>query len=126
MADASDYMENQVMDAVVNAGSFSVAVPWISLHTADPGETGATEVTGGSYARQNGSAAFPAAAAGSVSNDVLIEFTGMPAVTVTHVGIWDASTAGNFIMKGVLSASQAVGAGNTFQIKIGDLTLSLA
>ena len=49
----SNYLENKLLDAVFNATAFNVTGdPYISLHTADPGETGASEVTGGSYARQ--------------------------------------------------------------------------
>lgn len=119
----SNYLEVELLDAVFNAGAFSVTTPYISLHTADPGETGASEVTGGSYARQ--SASFGAAADGAVANDVAIEFTLMPAETITHVGVWDADTAGNFLWGGALAASKTTNAGDTFQIAIGDLDVTL-
>jgi len=119
----SDYLENELLDAVYNADAFSVTTPYVSLHTADPGETGASEVTGGSYARQAGS--FGVASGGAVSNDALIEFTDMPACTVTHVGVWDAATAGNFLWGGALAASKTVNAGDTFQIPVGDLDVTL-
>ncbi len=69
---------------------------WVSLHTADPGTTGASEVAGGSpaYARKQttwtGGASDGVVAGSAVSIDV-------PAGTYTHVGIWSASTAGTFL-----------------------------
>jgi hypothetical protein len=119
----SNYLEAKVLDAVFNNVSLAVATPYISLHTADPGETGASEVTGGSYVRQAGS--FAAASGGTITSDAAVNFTGMPAVTVTHVGVWDASTAGNFLWGGALAASQAVGVGNTFSIASGDIDVTL-
>jgi hypothetical protein len=98
----SDYSENKIIDAFFNATSFGLAGnPWVALHTADPGDTGTSEVTGGSYARQQTD--FTAASSGSTSNVATITFTSMPAVTVAAIGVWDASTAGNFLMGGWLS-----------------------
>lgn len=86
---------NKAVDAVaVNGGA-----DWFSLHTADPGTTGANEVVGGSYTRELVS--FPASVSGSstatgATHDV-------PAgTTVTHFGRWTASTAGTFFCGGAL------------------------
>ena len=120
----SNYLENKLLDAVFNATAFNVTGdPYISLHTADPGETGASEVTGGSYARQQ--AAFGAAASGALSNSANIDFAGMPAVTVTHVGVWDAASAGNFLWGGALTASKVVNSGDTFRLPAADLDVTL-
>jgi len=45
--------------------------------------------------------------------------------TYTHISLWDASTAGNCIFTGPLSASKTVNAGDTFTIPSGQLTVSL-
>jgi hypothetical protein len=120
----SNYAENKLLDAVFNAASFGLAGdPYVSLHTADSGETGASEVAGGSYARVQ--AAFDTAASGAVSNTAIIDFTGMPAATVTHVGIWDASGAGNFLWGGALAAPKTTGAGDTLRLPAGDLDVTL-
>lgn len=123
----SNQWENEILDHIFNnSAAPAVTTPYVSLHTADPGETGASEVTGGSYARQSGG--FGAAAAGAVANTANIDFTGMPAVTVTHVGIWSSSTAtasSNFVWGGALTASRSVGAGSTFRIATGDLDVTL-
>lgn len=67
---------------------------YISVHTADPGTTGASESTGGSpvYARK--AAVFGAAVNGTAT---AAELTfDVPASTITHFGVWSAVTAGTF------------------------------
>ena len=121
----SDFAENELLDALLNNGSFAGgATVYVSLHTADPGEAGANEVAGGSYARQ-ASGGFAAAAGGTTDNDAIIDFTLMPAETMTHVGIWDAVTAGNFLIGGALAANKTTNAGDTFRIAAGDLDVTL-
>lgn len=120
----SNYLENKFLDAAFNNTSYAAgADPYISLHTANPGETGTSEVTGGSYARVQ--AAFGAAASGVVTNSANIDFSGMPAATVTHVGVWDDGSAGNHLWNGPLTSSVVVSAGATFRIAAGNLTVSL-
>jgi len=100
---------------------------YVSLHDGDSGEDGANEVSGGSYARQ-ASGGFAAAGSGTTDNDALIDFAGMPAVGgggVTHVGIWDAVSAGNFLVGGALTAARVVTAGDTLRIPAGDLDVTL-
>jgi hypothetical protein len=92
---------NLAVDAVATAGT------WISAHTADPGTTGTSEVTGGAYARQQ--TTWGTASGGSrVGSQVTIPIpTG---TTVTHIGIWSASTAGTF-REGASITSQAFPSG---------------
>lgn len=118
-----NYAENKILDKVFRNTDFTVTTPYLSLHTDDPGETGANEVTGGSYARQ--AATFDAAANGATANSGAINFTSMPGVTVTHVGLWDASSNGNFLWGGAATASKVVNAGDTYQVGAGDLDITL-
>jgi hypothetical protein len=71
---------------------------FISLHTGDPGNTGASEVAGGSYARQ--SATFTNAGSNPTvaSNNALIQYPTATAAwgTITHFGIWSAASGGTF------------------------------
>lgn len=119
----SNDMENKILNKVFRNVDFTVTTPFVSLHTADPGETGASEVTGGSYARQAGTFTVPAA--GATENTANIDFTNMPAVTVTFVGIWDASSGGNFVWGGALAASKTVNSGDTFRITAALLDITL-
>lgn len=110
------------------AGSF-----YISLHTADPGETGdqtTNEATYTSYARvavARSGAGWTISGA-NASNAAAINF---PAATggtntITHFGIGsDSSAAGNLFFKGALTASLAVSSGITPSFAIGELDVNL-
>jgi hypothetical protein len=94
----SDYLENKLNDKVHKDTAFTSTTNHVSLHTGNPLETGASEVAGGSYARQAVNAAgWNASAAGVTDNVNAISFTGLPAATIVAVGIWDALAAGNFL-----------------------------
>jgi len=114
--------ENQVLDEIFNAGAgtFPSADPYISLHTADPGETGANEATGGSYARQQ--TAFGAAASGTLSNSGNIDFASMPAATIVGWGVWDAVSAGNCFWTGWFSTVGRVGVVEAADLTNNDIT----
>jgi hypothetical protein len=87
----------------------------LSLHTGAPGADGtANEVVGGTYARQ--SATFGAAANAAAVLSAAIEFAGMPACTVTHVGVWTDEVTPVFLMSGALGTPKAVPAGETFRL----------
>lgn len=110
------------------AGSF-----YISLHTADPGETGTqttSEATYTSYARvavARSGAGWTISGA-NVSNAAAVNF---PAATggtntITHFGIGSAlTTAGNLFFKGALDNPLAVSSGITPSFAIGDLDVNL-
>lgn len=98
-----------------------VATVYASLHTADPGLTGASESTGGSYARQ--ATAFDAPSGGATANTAEENFTSMPASTVTHFGVWDASTVGNFLLGAALDSSVSPAAGDTVRFIAGAMDI---
>ena len=115
---------NKIIDKILNATNFTEPTSvYVSLHTSNPGENGASEVTGGTYSRTV--ASFSAGANKTTSNDVIIEFDGMPATTVTHIGLWDAASGGNFWWGGALTASKTLTAGDTLKIPVGDLDVTL-
>jgi hypothetical protein len=93
----SNFLENEILDHILGTGAYTSPTVWGSLHSDSPGETGANELTGGSYARQT--IAFAVAAAGTASNSAQEEWdlTGVTAGDVTHIGLFDAVSAGNFL-----------------------------
>jgi hypothetical protein len=122
-----------VGDATGLRGSTTAGVFYISLHTADPGETGSqntTEAGYTSYARVSvaRSTAGWTVTSGVADNDAAITFpaaTGGSA-TCTNFGIGsDSTAAGNLFLKGALSASLAVTNGITPSFAIGALDVSL-
>ena len=121
---ASNYLELAILDHIFGGTAFSVpATVYIGLHTANPGETGATaEVAVGAYARKdvtNDNTGWDAAAAvsglGTTKNAAIIQFTdpsGANWGTITHFSIWDASSGGNCLVFGALNASVVVNDGD--------------
>ena len=45
--------------------------------------------------------------------------------TVSHVGIFDASTSGNLLAYAALTASKAIDTGDVFRVPAGDLDITL-
>ena len=122
---------NAVLDAI---GDMSLhAATYISLHTGDPGTTGASEVAGGSYARvqvnaqAGASPAWAAAAAAAMVNSGAITFPqGGGDAAVTHFGLWTAATAGTFIRGGALDAGFTYSSTVTPEFADGALELTEA
>jgi len=81
------------------------------------------EVTGGTYLRQDITAAFGDAANGAAANDAAIEFTLMPATTVYTFCIATSSSAGGTqIWQCALTASKTLSVGDTLRFAIGAIT----
>lgn len=75
------------------ADAFAAGATWISVHTGDPGTTGANEVVGGPYARKQ--TVWGAASGGDrIGSQVLVDVgAGGP---YTHFGVWSAVSGGTF------------------------------
>lgn len=95
MARASSTAENNALAGIfaASAPTASATSNWVTLHTADPGTTGASEnANSGSYARIQYSAGTPSS--GSISNTGAMTFTTGGTVAVTHVGTFTSATYG--------------------------------
>lgn len=92
------------------------AVQAAKLHTGDPGSAGANNAAAGDTTRK--ALAFAAASAGSISlSSTPSSWTnGGTSETLTHISVWDSTTAGNFQYSAALTASQAWATGNTFTL----------
>ncbi len=107
----------------------------VGLFTVNPADdgTGATEVTGGSYAREayakNGTnwGSSAAGAPSTIQNLVAITFTQATASwgTVTGWGYFTAITAGTLLFFAALTTSKAVDNGDTAEFAIGSLVAQL-
>lgn len=100
---------------------------YVSLHTADPGDTGANEISGAAYARV-GPVAFANAGNNPTvsSNSAILTYVAATGAwgTITHFGTWDALTAGNFRGSGALTTPKAVNSGDTARFVAGALTIT--
>ena len=128
MSEMSNYLENALINATLrNTAYTSPATVYLALYTTDPTDADSgTEVSGSAYARQ--SITFGAPSNGVSTNSAAIEFpqaTGSWG-TITHIGIRDASTAGNLLYHSPLDASKTIATGDVFRVAIGSLSVTLA
>jgi len=123
-----------VGDATGLRGSSTAGSFYISLHTADPGETGTqstseTAYTGYTRILMARSGAGWTVVGNSVSNAAAITFgtcTASPGSPVTFFGIGsDASGAGNLFFSGALGASYQPAVSNAPNFAIGTLTTTV-
>ena len=122
----SNYLETELLDHVfANNAYTSPTTVYVSLHTANPDEDASgAEVSGGGYVRQAGSFTV---SGDTATTSAAVEYPTATANygTVTHVGIWDASTAGNMLAYAALTASKTISTGDVFRIPTGDLDITL-
>ena len=128
-ADFTNYLENKVADHLFRATTYTPGTLYVGLFTAasncDVGTV--TEVSGGSYARvsvtkadaswkgTHGSATGNSSGTGgTVSNAAAITFPAPTAGwgTVTHFGLNDASTSGNWLICAALTTPKTINNGD--------------
>lgn len=138
MSNFTNYSEDIIINSWLRStAAYKPSAIYIGLWTttltdASTGSSG-TEVSGGSYAREqvaqaDGSWDATVGGDGHTQNTSAIVFTTATANwgTITDVGICDAASAGNMLFYGALSASKIVNNGDTFQFNAGDLDITLA
>lgn len=79
-----------IAESAANAALDSFTITTASLHSDNPGLTGANEVTGGSYARQ--SFTFSAASAGARVGNATSVFDVINGTTINWVAYWNGPT----------------------------------
>lgn len=121
MSAMSNYLEEKLCDVTLRGGTFSSpGQVYLALFTADPTDANVTanEANAGTnypgYTRVS-CGATPASAftaidsAGLTQNANVITFPalgGASPVTITHWGIYDASSGGNLLFHGAMTASK--------------------
>lgn len=128
MAAMSNYLETALVNAVLRNTSYtSPTTVYVGLFTSDPTDAGSgTEVSGGSYVRK--AMAFASPTNGATSNSSAVEFDQATASwgTVTHFGLFDASSSGNLLLHGVLTTSKTIDDGDVFKFATSALTATFA
>ena len=81
------------------------AATYIKLHTGDPGAAGTANA---SAVTTRQSATFSAASGGAIALSNSPAFTMTTTETITHISVWDASTAGNLLWTAALTTSKSV------------------
>ena len=122
----TNFLETEILDHVFAGSAYTApSQHYLGLFTSAPGETGGgTELSGSGYARQQINFTT---SGDTTSNNAAVEFptaTGSWG-TVTHVGVFDASTSGNLMVYATLTASKTVASGDVFRVPSGDLDITL-
>ena len=124
----SNTFETHVLNYVFTTTSVTRPTAWyLALFTSNPAEDASgTEVStsGTAYARQ--SVTF-SVSGNTATNTAAIEFPTATASygTVTHVGVYDASTAGNLIAYAALTTSKAIDIGDVMRLPANDLDVTM-
>tara|TARA_E500000331_G_C17265551_1_gene716990 strand:+ start:3184 stop:3606 length:423 start_codon:yes stop_codon:yes gene_type:complete len=126
----SQYFANEILTWIKGA-SFPTALSnvYVSIHTGDPGTAGTSNdvtltVTGSANRTAISASAFTGVTGASPSgfeikntNTVQITTNAQNSTqqTLTHFGLWDSQTSGNFIASGALTSSVDIQSGDTVQ-----------
>ena len=126
----SNYLENALINVTLRATSYTAPTTvYVALYTTDPtdADTGTEVSTSGTgYART--AVTFAAPSNGVSTNSATVTFPTATAAfgTVTHIGLRDASTAGNLLYHTPLDTSKTIDSGDIFSITTGNLSVTLA
>ena len=124
----SDYLENKLLDAVLRNTAFtSPTTVYIGLSTGSFGDDNSgTELTGNNYSRV--SIAFDAASGGTTDNTSNVEFAAATGSwgSVSHYGLFDASSSGNLLIHGAFTAAKTIATGDILRINAGELDITAA
>lgn len=122
----SNTFETHTLNYLFTSTSVTRPTAWyVALFTSNPDEDASgTEVSGGAYARQ--SVTF-SVSGNTATNTAAIEFPTATASygTVTHVGVFDASSAGNLIAYAALTTSKAIDTGDVMRLPANDLDVTM-
>ena len=124
----SNYLENALINATLRNTSYTTpSTVYVGLYTSDPTDANTgTEVSGGSYARKAATFGAPSNGVSTISSAIEFDQATASWGTVTYFGILDASTGGNLLYHGALTASKAIDTGDVFKFATSALTVTLA
>lgn len=112
---ANGFLDNFRNNAVSARNTF------LKLHTGDPGAAAASAA---SAVTTRNAVTFNAASAGSMTLSTVGAYSMTTTETITHISLWDASSAGNFLQSAALTAAVPVVNGSS--LTFSALTLSFA
>lgn len=123
MTDLSPIFAASLLDTLIVPGS----TYWLSLHTADPGTTGAFEFVGGAYVRQPITFGATSILSGLKQNTLQAVFVELPPGNLTNSGIWDSSTNGDYIIgaSALFTNDPAIPSGATVSFNLANVLIQL-
>tara|TARA_R100001510_G_C7656556_1_gene216710 strand:- start:4171 stop:4563 length:393 start_codon:yes stop_codon:yes gene_type:complete len=130
MSALSDYAENKVLNALLGNATFTTpSNVYVGLATASFNDDGSgTELSGNNYSRVSASFTSATGTGGTTSNSSAIEFAAATGSwgSVSHFGLFDASTSGNLLCHGAFSSAKTITTGDILRIATGELDVTIA
>lgn len=133
MAGFSTHLANAIINYTLRGQAMpTISGTYFALFTSDPTDafTAGTEVSAGWYTRK-ATGAWAAPTNGSTYNSSRVEFPAVTgsSITITHIGIVDASTGGNLLYSEALTTAKTLQVNDVFVVDSatlsGDFTLTL-
>jgi hypothetical protein len=109
-------LANSWLDMLSNTSFAAKATTAVKLHTGDPGSAGTSNASAETTRK---ALTWSSAASGSKSiTSTLPSWTSWSAgsETITHISVWDSTTAGNFLFSAALTASKSITNGDTLNL----------
>lgn len=113
---SSANLANKWLDMLAGTAFTAPTTTAVKLHTGDPGSAATANA---SSVTTRPAVTWAAASAGSkASNNTpsWASWAGTNGEVVTHISVWDATTAGNFLFSAALTASKTVNSGDTLNL----------
>lgn len=109
-------LANKWLDMLGATAFTAPAANAVKLHTGDPGSAATANV---SSVTTRPTVTWGAASAGSkamTNTPSWATWAGTNGEVVSHISVWDATTAGNFLYSAALTASKTVNTGDTLNL----------
>lgn len=127
MSHFSNYAENVIINLFFRGTAYTPpAKIYVALYTSDPGEDDSgTEVSGGSYARQEFIVDAPTDGVTHNTGEILFPVATADWGTVSHFALRDAAMEGNMIMHGALQKPKLIEVDDRFAFPLGNLEVKV-
>lgn len=130
----SQYLANKLIDHQLGKTAYTMPTVYVGVSSTTPTALGTnvTEPSTGSYARiATSGASWNTASAGATTNATALQFAQATAdwvsgANLTHVVLYDAVTAGNFLGFGAVAVPKNALTGDTLGIPINGVTVTLS
>lgn len=109
-------LANKWLDMLSGTAFTAPVGAYVKLHTGDPGAAGATAAAAGDATRKAITYAAAANGVKALNGTKPVWTNAASTETITHLSVWDASTAGNFELSTQLTAPQPWLGTNTFTL----------
>jgi hypothetical protein len=114
-------LANKWLDMLRGTAFSAPTGAYVKLHTGDPG---ATATANTSAVNTRNQVTWSAASGGALTLASLGSYSMTASEIVSHISVWDASTAGNVLFTGALSSAKTVANGDTLSFTSLSVSLS--